>query len=52
MYRILNPYSADSTSKDMVISLKKEDKTLFFFSSLEGTCSGNRDANTEVEGGF
>lgn len=40
-------YSADSTSRDMIICLKTEDKTLF--SAV--TCSGIRDANTEVVGG-
>lgn len=40
-------YSADSTSRDMIICLKTEDKTLF--SAV--ACSGTRDANPEVVGG-
>lgn len=48
MYTILTTYSADSTSKDMVIYLKKDENTSF---SGRVTCSGNRDANTQVQGG-
>lgn len=44
---IWDTYSADSTSKDMTIYLKTEDKTLFSVVS----CGSNRDANTEVVGG-